>query len=178
MTWSSRNPDAFGQPLVGGGLLRRPGAGAGSSSAVWSWEVSSRFGYAFTGDWGPVESSWDGLPHSWNPESFRPRNDSLAAVGVVRSGILDHGVWSGRCYLRPMADYAGDLVDVAVSVDLLCTDGLSSPMIGALRAGEGQVDWTNTLELGMGLGPAAERRAQPARRREQSRAGAAFGRIV
>ena len=101
VTWRSRNPDALCQPLVGGGS-RWLGARAGSSTAAWSWEYSSRFGYAF------------------------------------------NGVWSGKC--APPADQgvAGDLIDVSLSADLLCTSTSAAwPHVGALKplSGAGDGSW-------------------------------------
>ena len=172
MTWSSRNPDAFGQTLVGGGLLRRPGAGAGSSSAVWSWEVSSRFGYAFTGDWGPVESSWDSLPSSWNPAGFRPDPGSIAALGAEKAGIFDHGVWSGRCEPPENEGTAGDLVDVSLSADLLCTAAsVSIPHVGALMP-----PFSAGVASSLGLLSADSRIAQ--RAQMNGARGVAFGRLL
>ena len=104
-------------------------------------------------DWGVVELVWDTLDSQWNPRAFRPHPSSLASTGVVRSGILDHGVWSGRCDpprgMFPTPSFAsaavgGQTVDVSESVDMLCSV-FGSPYTGALRPRGGGMP-TNEFE--------------------------------
>ena len=102
-----------------------------SVAPTWSWQDGGTLGYDFEPDWGVVEAAWDTLDSAWNPRSFRPTPGSLATVGVVASGIYDHGVWSEKCNLADKS--APSLVDVAEAPDLLCTRGEPSPYIGALN---------------------------------------------